>query len=419
MAARRRCVAAVPLASAGRIVEALTLARDETLARQQYADAMQRILAHLAEGFRAGRGESGRGALAHRRREGRGLGTRHDLGDEWAATAQSLPATAQYVALGHIHRPQRVEAAGRTPSTPARRMQLDFGEVDDEKSFVVIEVAAGRRRRESSECRTRAAALGHWAGTIAELERDADSLQALRLPEGEDHARRADADLNRRARQILPNIVVVDAVLPDPTLGSDRRSARATAVAPLDQFRAFYQREHQREPTPPTLDLFSELYRRSLRVTCVHSVSKSKASPAIATASAARLLGAVAVRHCRPDRRRQVEHPRHDALRALRRGAAHRQAGHRRVHLARPRRDVRVPRLPCAWSRLPGHAPVEAQQTGALKTEATLAELVGGLEKSLADAVKPVNEEVVRCLGSVTTSSSRRSSCRRASSRSS
>ena len=30
----------------------LTLARDETLARQQYADAMQRILAHLAEGFR-------------------------------------------------------------------------------------------------------------------------------------------------------------------------------------------------------------------------------------------------------------------------------------------------------------------------------------------------------------------------------
>ena len=46
------CVACVPWASPGRIVEALTLARDETLAKQQYADAMQRILAHLAEGFR-------------------------------------------------------------------------------------------------------------------------------------------------------------------------------------------------------------------------------------------------------------------------------------------------------------------------------------------------------------------------------
>ena len=36
---------------------------------------------------------------------------------------------------------------------------------------------------------------------------------------------------------------------------------------------------------------------------------------------------------------------------------------------------------------------------GALKTEATLAELVGGVEKSLADAVKPVNEAVVALLG--------------------
>jgi hypothetical protein len=31
-------------------------------------------------------------------------------------------------------------------------------------------------------------------------------------------------------------------------------------VAPLDQFRTFYQREHQREPLPETLTTFSELY---------------------------------------------------------------------------------------------------------------------------------------------------------------
>ena len=58
-------------------------------------------------------------------------------------------------------------------------------------------------------------------------------------------------DLNRRARQILPNIVVVDAVLPGAAVTECRhRRARAAAaaVAPLDQFRTFYQREHQREP---------------------------------------------------------------------------------------------------------------------------------------------------------------------------
>ena len=37
-------------------------------------------------------------------------------------------------------------------------------------------------------------------------------------------------------------------------------TARDRAKAPVDQFRAFYERHHQREPKPPTLDLFNELY---------------------------------------------------------------------------------------------------------------------------------------------------------------
>ena len=57
--------------------------------------------------------------------------------------------------------------------------------------------------------------------------------------------------------------------------------------------------------------------------------------------------------------------------------------------------DFRVQR-----PRLPRDARCRsAAGSGALKTEATLAELVGGLEKSLADGVKPVNEAVVALLG--------------------
>ena len=50
-------------------------------------------------------------------------------------------------------------------------------------------------------------------------------------------------------------------------------------------------------------------------------------------------------------------------------------------------RDFRVTRLS------------KRSKQGGLKTEASLAELVGGLEKSLADAVKPVNEKVISLLG--------------------
>ena len=154
------CIAAIPFAPVGRIVDALALARDESRARQQYADAMQRIFAHLAEGFRP---DAVNIAIAHSHVAGaKPSGSERvvTLGDDWAATAQSLPASAQYVALGHIHRPQRVDSAGPHTEYAGSPLQLDFGEVTDEKSFVVIEVSAGRPPRvERAPYRGR---LGPW-----------------------------------------------------------------------------------------------------------------------------------------------------------------------------------------------------------------------------------------------------------------
>lgn len=256
------CVAAVPFASAGRIVEALTLARDETLARQQYADAMQRILVHLAEGFRR---DGVNLVVAHAHIAGaKSCGSERliTLGDEWAATAQSMPATAQYVALGHIHRPQRVEAAGPHTEYAGSPMQLDFGEVADEKSFVVIEVSPGKPPRVERVPYQGGAQLGEWAGTIIELERDAEELKRFGYLKVTITLDAPIPDLNRRARQILPNVVVVDAVLPESVREAANPDATrpGSAAAPVDQFRAFYQREHQREAMTETLDLFSELY---------------------------------------------------------------------------------------------------------------------------------------------------------------
>lgn len=257
------CVAAVPWASPGRIVEALTLARDETQAKQQYADAMQNILAHLAEGFRR---DAVNLVVAHSYIAGaKSCGSERivTLGDEWAATAQSLPPIAQYVALGHVHRPQRIEAAGPHTQYAGSPMQLDFGEVDDEKSFVVVSVTPGKPPSVERVPYDGASRLGEWAGTITDLERDADSLRHFGYLKVRIALESPMPDLNRRARQILPNIVVVEAVLPETTT-CDAEGGHTTlptsVAAPLDQFRAFYQREHQREPQPDTLTMFSDLH---------------------------------------------------------------------------------------------------------------------------------------------------------------
>jgi len=252
------CIAAVPFAPVGRIVEALALARDETLARQHYADAMQRIFWHLAEGFRP---EAVNLVIAHSHVAGAkpsGSERPVTLGDDWAATAQSIPSAAQYVALGHIHRPQRVESAGPHTEYAGAPLQLDFGEIGDTKSFAVIEVKAGKPARVERVPYIGAKALGEWAGSLPELERDADRLKHFGFLRVRITLDTPVPDLNRRARQLLPNVVVVEQLLPD--LDQDRPVQVPTSVAPIDQFRAFYQREHQREPRDETVALFDELY---------------------------------------------------------------------------------------------------------------------------------------------------------------
>ena len=140
---------------------------------------MQQMLAQLAGGFRS---DAVNLVVAHSHIAGaKGCGSERPvtMGEEWAATAQSLPATAQYVALGHIHRPQRVTAAGPHTEYAGSPLQLDFGEVADEKSFVVIEVNPGRPPRVERVPYEGGKALGHWEGTLAELERDAGNLQTV------------------------------------------------------------------------------------------------------------------------------------------------------------------------------------------------------------------------------------------------
>ena len=137
----RAQIAAVPFASVGRLVSAIDMTADASVAAQKYADGMQRILEHLAGGFRP---DAIRLIVAHTHLANAilaGSERRVHVGEEWAMMPQAIPATAQYVALGHIHRHQKVEAAAPTfyGGSP---LQLDFGEVGEIKQFLLLEAAS-------------------------------------------------------------------------------------------------------------------------------------------------------------------------------------------------------------------------------------------------------------------------------------
>ena len=253
-------VAALPFASPGVWVSALDLAGDEASARNRYAHLFQRAVENLCGEYRD---DAVNLLLAHTHLEGAVFGEserRVHLSEDWAATPQTLPATATYIALGHIHKPQKV--AGTLPAWYAGSpLQLDFGEVGQEKTFVVVEATPRRPARVEHLPYEGGRSLRDIGGNMAQL---ADYAGA----NGDDCWLRVtvkltekDPDINRKVREILPNALVVRVDLPQAEVqDSDRPEAGAPAT---ELYAAYHRRAHEREPEPMVLDTFGHLHEQA------------------------------------------------------------------------------------------------------------------------------------------------------------
>jgi hypothetical protein len=113
--------------------------------------------------------------------------------------ATVFPASAGYVALGHLHRSQRIAAPAPTwyPGSP---LQLDFGEEADTKSVLVVELAAGAPAVIDAVPLRAGHRLRTLAGTLAELAvlaaqaQPADQAELAGEAAPADHADQADDD---------------------------------------------------------------------------------------------------------------------------------------------------------------------------------------------------------------------------------
>lgn len=253
----RAQIAAVPFASIGRLVSAIDMTADASVAAQKYADGMQRILEHLAGGFRP---DAIRLVIAHTHVANAilaGSERKVHVGEEWAMTAQAIPDTAQYVALGHIHRHQKVEAPAPTYYAGSP-LQLDFGEAGETKQFLLLEATPHLPVRVEAVPYQGGVPLADVSGTLDEIERDAERYRSAGHLRVNVLLRARDPDIARKVRQLLPNAVVVNAELPPdeevsvvgrPPAGAD----------PRDLYAAFYRKEYGREAEPQLLTAFDDL----------------------------------------------------------------------------------------------------------------------------------------------------------------
>ncbi len=217
-------IALVPFLSRRYIVRAdelMGLGADQHA--QCYDDRARRLIGHLCGGFSA---ETVNLVVAHLMVAGGVVGggerEAHTIFD-YAVSPHAFPASAHYVALGHLHRSQQIPGACPVHYSGSP-LQLDFGEAADDKVVMLVDAAPGIPA-EIRPVRLKAGLrLCTLTGTLDELARQAGTTS-------EDHLRvvvrgPARAGLADEVRALFPDAVEVRVEAPDRDTRGEARPQR-------------------------------------------------------------------------------------------------------------------------------------------------------------------------------------------------
>ncbi len=249
-------LALLPFVSQRGIVKA-----DDLMGRQAadhaatYAERLRRLVEHLTAGLDAG--DAVNLLAAHAMVSGGTLGggerSAHTI-FQYELPGGAFPASLSYVALGHLHRTQQVPGAACPAWYPGSPLALDFGEEEDRKAVLVVEVGAGLPASVRTVPLTAGRALRTVRGTV-------DDLRALAGDVGDDWLRvvvdePARAGLAEEVRALLPNAVQVSA---RPVEAEDGAPRAVRLGRSPDELFAEYLAERDVED-PRLLTLFGELH---------------------------------------------------------------------------------------------------------------------------------------------------------------
>ncbi len=259
-ASGKLCVGAMPFASERRLLTADDVWNlDAFKQRADYKDAVTYILEDLAKGFKS---DAVNVMIAHMTIDGAkftGSEAAFYSGSVYSLSGQSLPSECQYVGLGHIHRPQQIANAAPTYYAGSV-IQVDFGEVGEQKGFNIIEVEAGRPAKVQFQPLTCQKPLKRVECNLEELdsilEAHQDYVGYLKFAIAVDTPPIGLAD---RVRKVCPQAVMVEPkviVQPsEPAVASGDRDR----FDPISEFQKFYS-DRQRELSPDIMEAFKGLY---------------------------------------------------------------------------------------------------------------------------------------------------------------
>lgn len=247
------------LSQRGIVTAQMLMEKDASDHVQTYADRYRKLTGALCDGFTD---ECINLVVAHATvvgaRMGGGEREAHTIFD-YAIPSQVFPASAHYVALGHIHRAQRIEAACPVWYSGAP-LQLDFGEEGNEGGVLIIDAEPGLPARIERVALTSGRLLRTVRGSLDALEQYRDDLGDAFLRVVLEESPRAG--LADEARALFPHAVDVS-IAPIASQGEiPAFSAEALRASPADLFAAYLAAKKVKDSA--LIELFAELMEAGL-----------------------------------------------------------------------------------------------------------------------------------------------------------
>lgn len=230
---------------------------------QKYAEGVSAMMKHLCDGFRK---DTVNVLLSHvllggSKVSGRESGEREiHMSEAYVVNTATLPATPQYIALGHVHMPQEFALANAYYC--GSLLQCDFGEAGQAKRVNIVDVKPGDKAKVEPVALTSIRQLrnvgSHTEGlTLDQVKAQADGV-------GDAYLKvflKADAPvpgLAERVRELLPN--AVDIVVQRHEAEGDHAHEHLGRMSPAELFTAYYRDAHGAEPRAELMAYFNRLH---------------------------------------------------------------------------------------------------------------------------------------------------------------
>lgn len=258
----RVMVYTLPYPSESRLNEVLTENLDEEMQQIAYSERIGRLFGAADQIFRP---DTVNVALAHLFAFG-GVGceSERQLGGALAVSPQEMPKMAQYIALGHLHRPQQLHHTPAPCRYSGSPLSFSFSEADQQKEVVIVDVKPGDIAHVRSIHLNSGRILKRWrAGNIEEARNWCLSLQNQNYWVEMELMADGPIEINQlmELRKLHPGLVTIRPIFPELNETTDGR--RLTEMSLVERFNLFFEREYGTMPSEDLIQYFLEMVNHS------------------------------------------------------------------------------------------------------------------------------------------------------------